>query len=616
MKHRNAAIVGTALFAVCGVLQANPSDQDFDAALAVHGKTLSPELQQRAQSLYETANEAMIGFAKAVNSSRDVRLDGKKLGRTHVALTQVHRLGGQLLLLGEPAGADYQARVGVLKQGLNRIIPAYQSSRAGQAFIETIRLQLRKQYPARMKTLVNVQQLATQQKWAQAEEVLYRLLDMLETGTVFLSSAEHQSIYDPFEEVRGAVDRAMFRSRMVQANEILRQSRRAQTPDFAGVDAQMKTAAQALTQSAKVPWAEESLTGPELVDRFGQKWREIQVMSLRCQALDWAMQFRASDMYEGEGDSSIDKRDAISGPMRQFTASVEQAIAQAIDADAQRASAEDAIRLYHEYLRVLAPLARQAERRGLASVVEPPLEKLASKSDAFAQEVAAYRAATDELLRWRRRVAAGRAAGQATSYPSVEKPFFEATRNEGEYRGLFPEKDADPRFPALQASAPQVMPVATERLMGQTVAVHDVIRLPGQSRVAIARYRMRTYANVPTNLNVASELDALKYDLLVSDQAFPLTLAAMQSLTSAERGDFSAVGGTISGLHLESLITRFASLPEPAAVLMPLGVLPREDVEYRIHSQMLMRFDIQPHWAQHDHFFIALAPPADAAATQ
>jgi hypothetical protein len=616
--YRKVAIAGTALLAVCGVLRANPSNRDFDAALAVHGQTLSPELQQRAQSLYETANKSMIGFAKAINSSRDARLDGRELGRTHLALLQMGRLGGRLVLLGEPAGADYQARANVLRQGLNKIIPAYRSTRLGQAFIETIRLQIRKQAPVRMKTLVKVQELANQQKWEQAEDVLYELLDMLETGTVFLTSAEHQSIYEPFDEVRAAVDRAMFRIRKVQANDILSQSRQAQTPDFAAVDAQMKAAARALATSAQVPWAEESLTGPELVDRFGQKWREIQVKSLRCQALDWAMQSGASEMYEeeGEGDPSSAERDRITGPMRQFTASVEQAIAQAIDADAQRASAEEAVRLYHEYLSVLAPLARQAERSGLASVVEPPLKNLASKSDAFAQEVAAYQAATDELLRWRRRVAAGRAAAQAAGYPAVEKPFFEATRNNGEYKGLFPERDADPRFPALQASAPQVMPVATERLMGQAVAVHDVVRLPGQSRAAIARHRMRTYANLPTGLNVASELDSLKFDLMVGNTANPLTLAAMQSLTSAERGDFSAVGGTISGIHLESLITRFASLPEPAAVLMPLGVLPREDVEYRLHAQMLMRFDIQPQWAQHDHFFVEFTPPADAAASQ
>jgi hypothetical protein len=27
-------------------------------------------------------------------------------------------------------------------------------------------------------------------------------------------------------------------------------------------------------------------------------------------------------------------------------------------------------------------------------------------------------------------------------------------------------------------------------------------------------------------------------------------------------------------------------------------------------SQMLMRFDVQPQWVQHDHFFVELAAPA------
>jgi hypothetical protein len=615
IRQGTRIVAGIALLAMGNILLANPSHQDFDAALAVHGRTSSPEIQQRAQALYESANEALIGFAKALNTSRGVQLDGKKIGRTHLELLQLARLGGRLVLLGEPAGVDYQRRSAVLKQNLNKVVTAYQSTRGGQAFIQSIRQQLARQTPVRARTLRQVQELAQQGKWPQAENALYDLLDMLETGTVFLTSNEWREIYDPFEDVRQAVDRAMLKLRYDQAREELATRREAETPDFEGVAAQMLSAAQALNTSTTVPWEGDSLTGPELVDRFGQKWQELQVMALRCRALDWAMQQRGTDMYEMEGDFEGEPVDRLRGPMKQFQGSVAQAVAQAIDADAARASAEDAAVLYVEYLKVLAPLVRQAER-GLADVVEPPLQKLASQGGNFAQEVVAYQAATDELLRWRRRVASGRAAARASAYPSLEKPFFEATRSKDEYRGLFPERDADPRTPALQASAPQVMPVAIERLMGQTVAAHDVVRVPGQSRTAIGRYRVRTYASVPIDLPLENELDALRYDLLAGDQAPPLSLAAMQSLLTAEGGDFVTVGGTIRGLHLESLITRFASLPTPAAVLLPLGVLPREDTDevedYDLRSQMLMRFDLQPQWVQHDHFFAELATDASA----
>ena len=71
------------------------------------------------------------------------------------------------------------------------------------------------------------------------------------------------------------------------------------------------------------------------------------------------------------------------------------------------------------------------------------------------------------------------------------------------------------------------------------------------------------------------------------------------------------VGGEIGGHHLEGVITRFAALPPAASVLVPLGVLPTEDLKQPLLSQVLMRFDVKPFWGQHEHFFFEL--PASAS---
>jgi hypothetical protein len=133
-----------------------------------------------------------------------------------------------------------------------------------------------------------------------------------------------------------------------------------------------------------------------------------------------------------------------------------------------------------------------------------------------------------------------------------------------------------------------------------------VIRLPGESNAAIARYRMRTFVNVPSPLNTTAEVDALRRDLMVTEATPPLTLSATTALITAQRGDFVAVGGEIVGTYLESVITRFASLPQPAIVLTPLGSLPQEQSGHNFLTQMLMRFDLKPHWVQHDQFFVTL----------
>src|SRR5687768_11214877 len=103
---------------------------------------------------------------------------------------------------------------------------------------------------------------------------------------------------------------------------------------------------------------------------------------------------------------------------------------------------------------------------------------------------------------------------------------------------------------------------------------------------------------------------------MVNDQLPPMTLEAAHAVMTAERGDMVEVGGEISGVHLESVITRFASLPASAAVLMPLGSLPAETFDGAPLNNALMRFAIAPRWVYHDYFFTTLPPPANQTASR
>jgi hypothetical protein len=142
------------------------------------------------------------------------------------------------------------------------------------------------------------------------------------------------------------------------------------------------------------------------------------------------------------------------------------------------------------------------------------------------------------------------------------------------------------------------------------------VRISAESKAAIARYSQRTYANLPAPLDMAVEVAALKSDLMVSDQAPPLTMTAMRAVVTAERGDLLSAGGSISGTVLEGVITRFATLPASAVVLTELGRLPPERFDGTNLHNMLMRFDIVPEWACHDYFFINLVPPTNLTAAR
>jgi hypothetical protein len=275
-----------------------------------------------------------------------------------------------------------------------------------------------------------------------------------------------------------------------------------------------------------------------------------------------------------------------------------------------RVSGSDAVHLYVDYLQACAPLIRRSANRSLAQVIAPALQAMARRAPQFPPEIAAYTTATDDLLRWRGRVAHGLAVTRAKEFPSIDSLMFEATRSDDTSRGLYPvpQLRSDPKVASLLASAPEVMPRPIERLQGQRAHALDVVRL-GEKPVAIARYHVRSYANIPAPLDLAAETDMLKFDLMVDENLPAISILTAVAIDSAERGDFAAIGGTIRSQTLESLMTRFAALPTAASVISPLGIIPQESSDFGNRNQVLMRFDLTPSWGQHDFFFVEFAPP-------
>jgi hypothetical protein len=336
-------------------------------------------------------------------------------------------------------------------------------------------------------------------------------------------------------------------------------------------------------------------------------WKETHVATLRCRGLDWALAGRAGRYgHEGgnmEEDMESTPPDQLGSVYRTFCQSVTKSLAELIRLDTSRVTGDEAEALHHEYVSKLAALMNHVTARQASSDLNQALKELASKAPGFRAEVDAYEAATTELLRWRARAASVMAADCRQQFATLNTRLFDATRSQGDYAGLYPQQNSDRQRPQLLASAPNVLRPAVEKLIGSKATAFDAIRVTPTSTAAIARYRSRTYANVPAGLDLAAEVDALKRDLLVTEEAPPLTLATAIAVLSAERGDLAAVGGEIVGVHLEALITRFADLPPAASVLVPLGEVPTESGAALL-PQMMMRFDLAPSWAQHDQFFV------------
>ena len=96
----------------------------------------------------------------------------------------------------------------------------------------------------------------------------------------------------------------------------------------------------------------------------------------------------------------------------------------------------------------------------------------------------------------------------------------------------------------------------------------------------------------------------LKKALLVDDKHLPLSFAAADAVSSAEMHDYVSVGGAISKVSLEAAVTRFATLPDVAYILVPIGGLPMIDESNAPLGQTCWRLDVLPTWAQHTHFVV------------
>ncbi len=585
-------------------MAANPSNKDFDAGIAVHGKTAAAGLAKQAQTLYEESNAATLKFAEAVKSNKVARLSWQPLGQNDVRLNQLRRIAQQLEILGETAGVDYQMRANSLFRTTGDIIDAFRAEPTSQRQLDKVRLALQKQEPARIKEVERLTKMAREGQWEAAETELYRFLDQLGVATTCLFNPEKRPIYAPFAEVQAAIDQAMRQARVTQAKQLLTERRQAETPDFAAVLSEVQAAATSLAASGTATLDGSVLTGPDAITAIGERWAEVQVKSIRCRTLDWLLA-NSMEAYGGTGEGQ--KPSSIVSEYANFSAAMMNALAQLIESDANRTSGPDAAALYVAYLRACAPLIRRSANQNLAPVLNPALQSLANRAPQFPAEVAAYTEGTGDLLRWRARVARGLAVARADTFPSIDRLMFEATRDEGNYLGLYSANASSASGAALHASAPEVMLRPIERLQGKQAHALDVVRLGGNGPVAIARYRARSYANIPAPLDLAAEIDALKVDLMVSEDRPALSMFAAVAVDSAERGDLVAAGGTIVNQYLESLTTRFAALPTAASILTPLGTIPPEQTDSSYRNQVLMRFDLTPNWVQHDFFFAELS---------
>ena len=593
----------TLLFAASGSAWGNPSDQEPTASLALHGVSNAEALLKRYRALYDKTVQDLQRML-----ARGDRIQARQLHDLHVNLRGLRRGAADLQMHGETAGVDYAQRLQSLRQQSHHAFTLFEANPTSGNQVAEVHQSLRNLFQRNVRqALLRIDQLEQQQRWDQAYELLHGVFDSVNAHAVFLSTRDAEPYLAPYLERNRRVSRPrnqQFRDQVYQALE----ERIADTqPDFVSLLEAVATAREQVARQGSAEFGELSRSGPECLADFLDRWSEVQLQLLQGRALVWAHQARVSGTFLTETPDPPPHREE--SEYAEFCQQFLEGLAGIVRADAERLDRDQAEPRYAEYLEVLAPQVSRVADGRLEQVLEPALKELVDRSPTLSEQVAAYDAATRELLRWRERVATEAAAARTADFPASGSLLTDAFTSSDDYQGLLAAAEPDLSEAALLAGAPEILAPAVERLIERGIRLDRVVGLPG-GRLAVSRYRQRHYATLPRP-DVTAAVEQLRRELFVSATTPPLTLAAHSALVSGEQGDFQAVGGVIQAVFLEGVIPRFATLPAGALPMIPLGPLPAESpAPDRMLPQVMLRLQVQPTWAAHRYFFLELADEA------
>lgn len=591
---------------------AGPSHRDIDAAMDVHNQAHyqveTKELLANTQKLYENCFEAVGQLVGGASRGAGDRLPPKLVSSTRVGLEVLSRQATELQLHGETAGIDYMLRILPLEPPFGKAVEQFNASANGMAQAQRARMALQSTAAARNVALQKAQQLAQQGKLQEAFDAINKLWDETIALTVFLPLPEQQRIHDTMASQRAEI--IANRNNLARADIIakLETVSMAQAPNDKALLAELQSAADGLRTNAMVELGGQQRTGPQAVSYFLDEWRKNQMLALRHRGIMWAQRVKIGRTGASQAPPEDESFELA---YQEFCGKMSTGLVSLIEAEAARAAAAEAPTLYRQHLDTLAPALSRIDDPTLADRATAALDQLAAKDANLAAEVQAYHQATDEFLRWRERAYGAVAAAYEKASPAFEALVVEQGKSGEGFSGMFEFKDPVAREARLIGSAPEILNVLTKRVLEQPTWIRNLSGLPNK-KFCLARLHDRTFATAAWP-DVTTAIGDMKLQLSVTEQLPPLTLAATAAVQSADIGDFAAVGGTIKGLYLDGLVSRFAALPDNYSLLLPLGPMPRELPAAQLLNHLMIRSDLQPMWVHHRYFFVDLSAPAAPA---
>jgi hypothetical protein len=595
-----AALAATVAISVAA--QANPSTSAPTLPLVIRPDETNQQTLAQLAKLDDLARrivEDLVAAAGRKNASAQEIADVSRLA---MALTWQAHLARQLADQSEAAGYDYLARAGEHETAMRKAAADFRAG--GKVRTDVMDREMRALVDAAMRRFPELKSRAATDVEA-VEVELVKIIAPIRRYQVWLEGSDRSSfrhLAELYRDVQLAASQLRQSRLAEQLAPLVAESR----PKFDELPAQLAEAAEALQGSETVDWRGESLAGPDLVLRAFEAWRQVEIQTQRTRMLLLASR--------GSATTVPAEVEQLSAEHAKFQAQMIEGLAAIVAADAARVAPQHARELYRKYLDRLARGAIVCDRAAVRAAWEPPLAAIADKEPGLKVDVQNYVRATSPLLRWRRELVDLELGVRSKVDTDIQGVLNQAIRPSSGGPALLTENAPNTRA-ALLSSAAVVLPRIGERAGGRPASVRDLVGLGAGKTIASYHDRVYARATVPYSKALESQVDALRMMLLVTPTQGPLSLDAAIALAAAEDGTYRAVGGIVSEVTLEPLLSRFATLPDRSRGLLLLKELPAEIQASDLRNAVLARFDLAPRWVAHETFIVdLLEPPTPSAA--
>ncbi len=579
---------------------ANPSSRDASRALAIHATV--PEATALAASAQAIADEAdkFLALSEATAQKRGPDgLSPKQLSYFRGNIPVASLNAGRLQIMGEPIAADLSLRLTSLQGRTQELVRAYMSTPAGSALRPKLIGQLAKSIKPREKQLEAIRKMLDGNQLDEAEAAMDKLRIEIQGLIHFLFPDEYKPHMGTYWETDGLVTSKLAPKRTADARAKIQEAIAANQPDLSEMKTWASAVAGSLQKTGTAPGEDQKqLTGPECITELSRHWGAAHAALQRVAGLQWAMRANSASAGSASATSAGANESATA-----WSSAALLAMSDIIKADAMSVSPEAVPARHQAYLAVIGEMAIMGDRKAVFEQANQSLNALLAKNSVYQNAVVNYRAATQDVLVFQRRLADQAMKPLMEQFGSADTVIQENTKSVGVSPGLFPTQTNQPVFASLMFPATPTMASITPNLLDKKVSVEHLVPVGPKGNVGAAKINGRTYSTVPV-VSLPEQVITQIQSMLLVDSSHPeLSIEAKHAIHSASVGQFEAVGGVVKAAQIEPVVSRFVTMTEATAVILPRGTELARDDRQSMLNQVAIRVDLQPLWV---HFGIGV----------